>query len=182
MLDLLSKTGKLGVKPCSSPMVPSVHLTREGETFEDPNRYIRLFGKFNYLTVTHLDIAHSVDAISHYMSTPTVDHWEAVEHILCYLKEASGHGILYSNHGHIKIECFSDADWARSKEDMRSTLGHCVFVGGNLISWKNKKQSIVSRSSVESEYRAMTQSVCEIMWLHQLLMSVDIETPIPAKL
>ena len=34
----------------------------------------------------------------------------------------------------------------------------------------------------EYEYRAMTQSVCEIMWLHQLLMEVSLETPVPAKL
>ena len=60
MLDLLSKTGKLGVKSCSSPMVPSVHLTREGETFEDPERYRRLVGKLNYLTITRPDIAHLV--------------------------------------------------------------------------------------------------------------------------
>ena len=39
VLDLLSETGKLGIKPCSSPMVSGVHLTREGETFEDPERY-----------------------------------------------------------------------------------------------------------------------------------------------
>ena len=38
VFDLLSETGKLGVKPCSSPMAVSVHLTREGETFEDPER------------------------------------------------------------------------------------------------------------------------------------------------
>ena len=60
MLDLLSKTGKLGVKSCSSPMVPSIHLTREGETFEDPERYRRLVGKLNYLTITRPDIAHLV--------------------------------------------------------------------------------------------------------------------------
>ena len=52
MLDLLSEIGKLGVKPCSSPMVPSVHLIREDETFEDPERYRRLVGKLNYLTIT----------------------------------------------------------------------------------------------------------------------------------
>ena len=57
-----------------------------------------------------------------------------------------------------------------------------MFVGGNLVSWKSKKYSIVSRSSAESEYRAMTQSMCEIMWLHQLLMEVNIETLVPAKL
>ena len=65
---------------------------------------------------------------------------------------------------------------------MKSTLGYCVFVGGNLVSWKSKKQSVVSRSSAESEYRVMTQSMSEIMWLHQLLMEVGIETLVPAKL
>ena len=74
MLDLLSEIGKLGVKPCSSSMVPSVYLTKEGKIFEDPERYRRLFGKLNYLTVTRPDIAHSVSIVSQYMSSPTVDH------------------------------------------------------------------------------------------------------------
>ena len=58
ILDLLSEIGKLGAKPCGSPMAPSVHLTREGELFEDLERYRRLVGKLNYLTVTRPDIAH----------------------------------------------------------------------------------------------------------------------------
>ena len=74
MLDLLSKTRKLGVKPSNSPMVPSIHLTRKSETFEDPKRYRRLVGKLNYLTVTHPNIVHSVSVVSQYMSAPTVDH------------------------------------------------------------------------------------------------------------
>ena len=85
-LDLLSETGKLGVKPCSSLMVPDVHLTRERKTFEDPERYRRLVGKLNYLTVTCLDIAHSVSFVNQYMFAPTVDHWVVVEQVLCYLK------------------------------------------------------------------------------------------------
>ena len=50
-----------------------------------------------------------------------------------------------------------------------------------MVSWKSKKQGVVSRSSVESEYRAMTQSVCEITWLHQLLKEVSIMIVVPAK-
>ena len=65
---------------------------------------------------------------------------------------------------------------------MRSTSSYYVFVGGNLVSWKSKKQRVVSHSSAESEYKAMAQSVCEIMWLHQLLMEVSIETPVLEKL
>ena len=116
------------------------------------------------------------------MSSPTVDHWAAVEHILCYLKGAPGHGILYSNHGHNRLECFTNANWAGSKEDRRSTSSYRVFVGGNLVSWKSKKHSVVSRSSAKSKYRLMAQSTCEIMWLHQLLAEVGIKTSIPAKL
>ena len=74
VFDLLSETRKFGVKPCSSPIVPGVHLTREGETFEDLERYRRLVGKLNYLTVTHPDIAHSVSVISKYMSSRIVNH------------------------------------------------------------------------------------------------------------
>ena len=182
VLDMLSEIGKLGARPCSIPMTPNVQLTKEGELFEDPERYRRLVGKLNYLTVTRLNISYSVSMSSRYMSSPIVSHWAAVEYILCYLKEVLGRGILYKKHGHAKIECFSDTDWAGSKEDRRSTSGYCVFVGGNLISWKSKNQSVVLRSSTESGYRAMAQSVSEIMWIRQLLMEVGIETSVPSKL
>ena len=79
MLVLLSNTGTLGVKPYGSPMVPNIHLTGEGETFEDLERYRRLVGKLNYLTITRPDIVHSINVLSQYMFAPTVDHWVAVE-------------------------------------------------------------------------------------------------------
>ena len=57
VLDLLSEIGKLTAKPCQCPMPQNLHLTREGELFEDPEKYRRLVGNLNYLTVTHIDIA-----------------------------------------------------------------------------------------------------------------------------
>ena len=115
------------------------------------------------------------------MFAPTVDHWVVVEQILYYLKGASRRGILHSNHGHNRIKCFTNADLVGSQEDRRSISGYYVFVGGNLVSWKSKKQWVVSCSSAKSEYGAMTRFVCEIMWLHQHLMAVGIEIPILAK-
>ena len=121
VLDLLSETGKLEIKLCSSLMVPDLHFTEEGKTFEDLERYRRLVGKLNYLTITRLDIAHSVSFVSHYMFSPIVEHWAVVEQILCYLKGAPRRGILYSNHGHKRLDCFMDANWVGSKKDRRST-------------------------------------------------------------
>ena len=99
---------KLSAKPCSFPMAPNVQLTKEGELFEDSERYRRLVGKLNYLMVTRLYIAYLISVLSQYVSSPTVNHWVVVKHILCYLKETPEHGILYKKHGHTRIECFSD--------------------------------------------------------------------------
>ena len=75
VLDLLSETRKLAAKPCHSPMAQSLHLNREDELFEDPERDRRLVGKLNYLTITRLDIAYFVSVLSQYLSSPTIDHW-----------------------------------------------------------------------------------------------------------
>ena len=147
VLDLLTEIGKLGAKPCSVSMIFNSQLAKDGELFEDPEKYRRLVKKLNYFTVTRPDIAYSVSVVSQYMSSPTVHHWAALEQILCYLKGALVCGILYENHGHTHIKCFSNADWAGFKVDRRSTSDYCVFVGGNLVSWKSKKQNVVSRSS-----------------------------------
>ena len=40
------------------------------------------------------------------------------------------------------------------------------------MSWKNKKQNVVARSSTEMEYRAMTLTTCELFWLKQLIMDL----------
>ncbi|XP_048229524.1 uncharacterized mitochondrial protein AtMg00810-like [Ricinus communis] len=51
----------------------------------------------------------------------------------------------------------SHKDWARSC-DRKSTSGFCTFVGGNLVTWKSKKQTVTARSSAEAEYRAMAST------------------------
>ncbi|XP_019157606.1 PREDICTED: uncharacterized protein LOC109154224 [Ipomoea nil] len=135
VLDLLDDTGLLGSKPCETPMEQGVRLVAgEGETFDSPERYRKLVGKLNYLTITHPDIAFPVSVVSQFMQAPTRAHWEAAVRIVKYLKNAPGKGILYAVRGHMRVEAFSDADWAGSLSDMKSTTGYCVFVGGNLVS------------------------------------------------
>ncbi|CAH9144801.1 unnamed protein product [Cuscuta epithymum] len=82
--------GKLGAKPTNAPMILNVQLTHGDMPFEDPKRYRRLVVKLNYVAVIHPYTVYSVSVVSQYMLSPTVDHWNVVEHIFCYLKVTPG--------------------------------------------------------------------------------------------
>lgn len=98
------------------------------------------------------------------------------------MKKTPRKGIVYQNHGDSKVEGFSNTNCARSPNDMRSITSYCTLVGGNLVSWKSKKQSIVARSSAKSEYRAMAQVMCELLWIQQLLTELCFKTSKPMTL
>ena len=136
---------------------------------------MRLVGKLNYLIIIHPDISFAVSVVSQFLNSPCQEHMDAVIWILRYIKRAPRKGLVYENKGHTQIVGYSDADWAGSPIDRRSTSGYCVLVGGNLISWKSKKQNVVARSSAEAEYRVMAMTTCELIWLKKLLKELQIE-------
>ncbi|RVX00895.1 Retrovirus-related Pol polyprotein from transposon TNT 1-94 [Vitis vinifera] len=170
VLDLLNETGMLGCKPAETPMDTTVKLEEsDGSAPVDKGRYQRLVGKLIYLSYTRPDIGLSVSVVSQFMNNPTEKHMTAVIRILRYLKMTPGKGLFFQRITKKEIEIFSDADWAGSVTDRRSTSGYCSFVWGNLVTWRSKKQSKVARSSAEAEFRAMAQGIYEGIWLNRLL-------------
>jgi len=114
-----------------------------------------------------------VNVVSQFMHDPQKLHMDVVERILRYLKSTPGKGILFSNHENLKVEGYTDVDWVSSKDDRRSTSGYFTFVGGNLVTWKSKKQPVVARSSAEAEFRGMTLGVCELLWIKNVLSDLS---------
>ena len=96
-----------------------------------------------------------------------------------YLKAHPGHGLLYKANGHLRVEAYIDANWVGLPLDRKSTTRYCTFLGGNLITWRNKKQTIVARSSVKAEYRAITHTSCELMWIKHLRKELRFVVKLP---
>jgi hypothetical protein len=103
------------------------------------------------------------------MHTPRHLHLAAVRHIIRYLRGSSSRGLFFPTGSSLRLVAYSDADWARCPDTRLSVMGWCMFLGDSLISWKSNKQARVSKSSTESEYRAMSTACSEIVWLRWLL-------------
>lgn len=119
-------------------------------------------GKLIYLTIIRANISYAVSIVSQFMATPRVPHMDAVFCILKYLNGAPSHGILYKTSEQTRIEGYINADWVGSPSYRRSTTGYFTFIGGNFVTWRSKKQSVVGRSSAKAEYRAMSNTTCEL--------------------
>lgn len=183
VIDLLKETGMIGCKPVDTPMDANLELGDLKDSIPvERGRYQRLVGKLIYLSHTRPDIAFAVSVVSQFMHAPCEEHMEAVYRILRYLKGTPGKGLLFKKNEARSVEAFTDADWAGSIKDRRSTSGYCTFVWGNLVTWRSKKQSVVARSSAEAEFRAVAQGICELLWLKLLLGELKIADIQPMKL
>jgi hypothetical protein len=176
ILDLLAKTGMLGCWPCSTLTDKKHQISAQCGDSVNKKAYQRLVGRLIYLCHKRPDISYAVSVVSRYMHDPRIGHMEVVYRILIYLKGTPRRGLWFRKNGHLDLEGYCDADWASSNDDRRSTSAYCVFVGGNLVSWRSKKQAVVARSIAEAEYRAMTLSLClcEMLWLKGLLKELRV--------
>ena len=120
--------------------------------------------------------------VSQFMHSPHEEHLEVVYRILRYLKSSPGKGLFFKKNEQRSIEAYTDADWAGSVTDRKSTSGYCTFVCGNLVTWRSKKQNVVARSIAEAEYRSMAHGVCEMMWLKRVLEELKRPVIMPMKL
>ncbi|XP_074355848.1 secreted RxLR effector protein 161-like [Apium graveolens] len=172
-----------GCKPAATPVEPkSTFKQVKNGTPVDKGMYQRLVGKLIYLSHTRPDITFAVSLVSQYMHDPLEKHQEAVYRILRYLKKTPGNGLLFKKNADRSVEAFTDADWAGSVEDRRSTTGYCTKVWGNLVTWRSKKQSVVARSSAEAELRALAQGICELIWIKRLLKELKMRRTEPLRL
>lgn len=137
-------------------------LPPDGTSLPDPTQYRCLMGQLLYLTITHPDIAFSVNFLSQFMQHPRTSHMDAAFHVLRYLRGTINHGIFLSSSSSLHMQGYADSDWVGCPTTRRSTIGYFTMLGASLVSWKSKKQPTVSLSSAEAEYRALANLTIEL--------------------
>jgi len=165
----------LSCKPVDTHISTSKATILPDPLFSDATTCFRqIMGALQYLTFTRLNICFAVNRVCQFMHAPTNSHWAAVKRILHYLRGTASHGLHITRSSSFALHGFTDADWAGSVEDRKSTGGYLVFSGQTSISWKSGKQRTVAHSSTEVEYKAFANGTAEVIWLQYLLTDLQI--------
>ncbi|GJY78539.1 retrovirus-related pol polyprotein from transposon TNT 1-94 [Tanacetum coccineum] len=122
-------------------------------------------------TSTRPDLAYAVSRLSRYTSNPSYAHWKAITRVLHYLRYSRDYGLHYDRHPAV-IEGYSDANWISDIKDSRSTSGYVFTLGGAAISWKSSKQTVIAKSTMESEFIALDKCGEEAEWLRQFVEDI----------
>lgn len=171
-VDLLQHAGMTECHPTATPVSADAKLSAaDGAPVADPSTYRSLAGALQYLTFTRPDLAYAVQQVCLFMHKPRETHLALVKRILRYVKGTMDVGLHLGVSSPLSLIAYSDADRTGCSDSHRSTSGFCIFLGDSLISWSSKRQTTISRSSAEAEYRAVAHVVC---WVRQLLLDLHV--------
>ena len=174
-LSILHLFNMESCSPSHTPLPEGLSLSKDSATPPvDATLYRMLVGKLLFLTKTRPDITHAVSVVSRFMQSPQEAHLQAAKHVLRYVRRYPDLGLFFKQGEENLLHGYTDADYGQDVDDRISVGAYIFFLGSSPISWNSKKQSTTSRSSCESEYRALAQCSCEAVWIRRLLEELKI--------
>jgi hypothetical protein len=180
--SMLRRYGFEDLKPVSLPMETSIRLTsaQSPSTTQEIAHmrnipYQEAVGSLMYASLgTRPDITYAVQTVSRFSKNPGQAHWEAVKRIFRYLKGTKEFWLTYGGQKK-EFKGYADADGSMA-EDRHAISGYAFLLHGGAVSWAAKRQEIVSLSTTESEYVAVTHASKEALWLRSLITQLfDVE-------
>ena len=170
ILDLLAETSFTDCQPAKTPIEVNLRLTlKEDEQETNIGNYQIIVGRLIYFSHTRPNISHAGNILSQFMHSPRVSHLQATHRVLRYLKGTTGWGLHFKRQGLISLDVYTDFDFAGSLIDRRSTTGYCIFLVGNLVVWRSKKQ----------ESCALAHGLTEVIWIKGILQDLKIKIDCP---
>ncbi|GKC14299.1 zinc finger, CCHC-type containing protein, partial [Tanacetum coccineum] len=171
---ILKKFNCEDCSPVSTLMDPVEKLKPNTGKLVDQLEYSRAIGCLMYaITSTRPDIAYAIGKMSRFTSNPSRQHWHTIIRVFKYLKDTMNYGLSYVGYPSV-LEAYSDARWINHVEDLSSTSGWMILLGGGAISWASKKQTCITGSTMESEFVALIAAGKEAEWLRNLIHEIPI--------
>lgn len=166
--------------PMDPGFIKTLHIDESPE-FEHPDVYHSVIGSLLYLAQwSRPDISYAVGILSRLVSKPTLNAWKGVKQVLRYLKQTIGYMLQLNSSEDEMLSCYCDSDWG-NLPDRKSVTGLVIMVGGALISWRSRKQDVVSVSSTESEYAALSELCNEVIYFKHLLADLNVNCGEPVR-
>jgi hypothetical protein len=138
--EILGKFHMEGCKPMDTPLPGN--WRKEDATYGevvDATVYRQLVGSLMYLVKRRLNIFYAVNRLSQAMVKPTKLFWKAGKNVLRYLRGTSEYGLWYRQIDEVNLHGFTDADWAGSPTDRKSTSRGIFSIESTTVSWYNRK-------------------------------------------
>ena len=104
-------------------------LADDSSELVDVTHYRQIIESLMYLKNTRPDICFAVNTLSQYLVQPRWVHLVATKHVMRYLKGTIDFGLYYDGSHEYRLYGYTDADWARSVSDRRSTSSGCYCLG-----------------------------------------------------
>ena len=181
---IVTEAGLEDAKSSKFPVDTGYYKIKDEILLESNDEYRKLIGMLLYLTTnSRPDIAASVSMLSQKVSTPTRTDLNEVKRLIRYLKGTRNMKLSMSDQGkEEKLHAYSDANWAEDQKDRKSNSGFFCSINGGALSWSCRKQGLVTLSSTEAEYVALSETCKEIVWLKRLAKDVCIGKDEPIKI
>ena len=130
-----------------------------------------VLGSLLYLaTRSRPDISTAVSMLAKFQDKPTPRLWKTMKHVVRYLKGTSDYGLLLpKTGGDVRLEVWSDADWARDISTRRSRTGGLLVINSSPVSWTSRLQVAVALSTAEAEFIALAETVRNAAWVREVL-------------
>ena len=72
------------------------------------------------------------------------------------------------------LEGYNDANWISNSDETKSTSGYVFTLGGGAVTWRSARQTIIARSTIESEFVAFEMAGSEVEWLKNFLANIPL--------
>ena len=181
---------KVGLKQSTGARLPmsSKRLTKQdcafvkndsGELVHDPSMkkypFRMVVGVCLWLLHTRPDCAFAVKELSRYCSNYGLAHWNAARRLCDYLLRTQDLKLRFTRKGGLELKCFCDADYNGSADERLSTTAWITYLGDCPWNWCSRSQKFASKSVGEAEYGSLSSATCELLYLRQLLISLDFD-------